>query len=279
MIAERQGDLIGVAPTIWADGAGHWSDGGSFGDLGNLVLKRDGVTIATSIYPHDVFTVPSGDATYELTLNTEKVGAPAKFWKRRDGLGDYARFGERRPVDHDPVAHTLGHHLRLHRTGAWRYGNERCGDEEADFFTGVLHLGEPVPDRLDAGDHLDQLADAAAGHRLAVFLGEGDERQLGAAQFRLSFADQRAERDRGRRCRESAVGSGLHQAGRHQVRQRRLDRGRGEVQGVDQLGRAGLGTTGEHGVDRFVFGAQAQRTQHRRPPPLHLLLRGEYAPR
>ncbi|OKI85226.1 S8 family serine peptidase [Micromonospora sp. CB01531] len=82
MIAERQGDLIGVAPTIWADSAGHWSDGGSFGDLGNMVLKRNGVTIATSSYPYDVFTVPSEDATYELTLNTEKVGAPAKFWKR-----------------------------------------------------------------------------------------------------------------------------------------------------------------------------------------------------
>jgi subtilisin family serine protease len=86
MIGERQGDLIGVAPTIWADSAGHWADQGQFGDLGNLVLKRNGVTVGTSAYPYDVFTVPSGDATYELTLNTEKIGSPAKFWKRSTAI-------------------------------------------------------------------------------------------------------------------------------------------------------------------------------------------------
>jgi len=82
MIGERQGDLIGVAPTIWADSTGHWADQGGFGDLGNLVLKRDGVTVGTRIDPYGVFTVPAEEATYELTLNTEKVGTPAKFWKR-----------------------------------------------------------------------------------------------------------------------------------------------------------------------------------------------------
>ncbi|MFG3715637.1 S8 family serine peptidase [Micromonospora sp. NPDC047730] len=82
MIGERQGELIGVAPTIWADSAGHWADAGSFGDLGKLELKRNGVTVGKSIYPYDVFKVPSEDSTYELTLTTEKIGAPAKFWKR-----------------------------------------------------------------------------------------------------------------------------------------------------------------------------------------------------
>lgn len=86
MIGERQGELIGVAPAIWADSAGHWSDGGYFGDLGNLELKRNGITIATSEYPSDVFTVPSEDSTYELTMNTDKVGPAATFWKRSPSI-------------------------------------------------------------------------------------------------------------------------------------------------------------------------------------------------
>jgi subtilisin family serine protease len=82
MIGERQGDLIGVAPAMWTDNAGHYANQGNFGDLGNMVLKRNGVILAKSIYASDVFAVPSEEATYELTLNTEKIGSPAKFWKR-----------------------------------------------------------------------------------------------------------------------------------------------------------------------------------------------------
>lgn len=82
LIAERQGDLLGVAPTMWADSAGHWADQGSFGDLGNLELKRDGVTVGTSYDPMGVFTVPADDGSYELTLRTNKIGAPAKIWAR-----------------------------------------------------------------------------------------------------------------------------------------------------------------------------------------------------
>ncbi|MFF0267267.1 S8 family peptidase [Kribbella sp. NPDC004536] len=82
LIAERQGELIGVAPTMWGDSAGHWADQGSFGDLGNLELTRDGVPIGSSYDPFGVFTVPAGDASYELTMRTNKIGAPAKIWAR-----------------------------------------------------------------------------------------------------------------------------------------------------------------------------------------------------
>ncbi|HZX07764.1 S8 family peptidase [Kribbella sp.] len=82
LIAERQGSLIGVAPTMWEDSAGHWADQGGFGDLGNLELKRDGVVTGNSYDPWGVFDVPSGDSTYDLTLRTAKIGAPAKAWTR-----------------------------------------------------------------------------------------------------------------------------------------------------------------------------------------------------
>lgn len=82
LIAERQANQLGVAPTIWADNAGHWSDGGSFGDLGKLLLKRNGVEVGQTGWPAGVFDVPAGDAEYELTLDTSKIGAPAQVWQR-----------------------------------------------------------------------------------------------------------------------------------------------------------------------------------------------------
>ncbi|MFD7161629.1 S8 family peptidase [Kribbella sp. NPDC059898] len=82
LIAERQGELMGVATSMWADSAGHWADAGSFGDLGNLELKKDGVSLGSTGWPSGVFTVPAEDASYELTMNTMKVGAPAKVWTR-----------------------------------------------------------------------------------------------------------------------------------------------------------------------------------------------------
>ena len=71
-VAERQGALMGISTSIWADSAGHWGDQGDFGDVGNLQLKRNGVSIGTRIDPYGVFEVPSEDSTYELTLNKEE---------------------------------------------------------------------------------------------------------------------------------------------------------------------------------------------------------------
>ncbi|GAA4349635.1 S8 family serine peptidase [Microbacterium rhizosphaerae] len=82
LIAERQGDLLGIQTAVWGDSAGHWADQGGFGDLGNMQLKRNGVVIGSSYDPYGVFTVPSGEATYDLSMHIEKVGSPAKFWKR-----------------------------------------------------------------------------------------------------------------------------------------------------------------------------------------------------
>ncbi|WP_369274195.1 S8 family serine peptidase [Streptomyces sp. R11] len=84
LAAERQGDLLGVAPGFWGDGH-HQGVQGSFGDIGGMTLRRGGETIGESPYPFGVFTVPSDESTYELTLNTAKIGPPAGAWKRSTG--------------------------------------------------------------------------------------------------------------------------------------------------------------------------------------------------
>ncbi|MGW5124968.1 S8 family peptidase [Streptomyces sp. NPDC004069] len=72
LAAERQGNLIGVAPGFWGDGE-HLGMQGGFGDLGGMTLERDGKLIGSSSWPSGVFTVPSEDAAYEMTLNTMKL--------------------------------------------------------------------------------------------------------------------------------------------------------------------------------------------------------------
>ncbi|MFD7295338.1 S8 family serine peptidase [Streptomyces sp. NPDC059897] len=80
LAAERQGNLIGVAPGFWGDGE-HLGVQGSFGDIGNVSLKRNGEDLGSNAWPYGVFTVPSGDAAYELTLNTMKMNG-GKTWLR-----------------------------------------------------------------------------------------------------------------------------------------------------------------------------------------------------
>ncbi|WP_328906607.1 S8 family serine peptidase [Streptomyces sp. NBC_00234] len=81
LAAERQDNLIGVAPGFWADSE-HGGMQGSFGDLGGMTLKSGGEVLGQSGWPSGVFTVPAGDAAYELTMMTMKVGQPAAVWKR-----------------------------------------------------------------------------------------------------------------------------------------------------------------------------------------------------
>ncbi|MFF3686350.1 S8 family serine peptidase [Streptomyces sp. NPDC002187] len=81
LAAERQGNLIGAATAFWGD-SDHAGMAGSFGDIGNLRLTRDGEEIGTSPYPFGVFEVPAEEAEYELTQTTMKVGQPAAVWKR-----------------------------------------------------------------------------------------------------------------------------------------------------------------------------------------------------
>ncbi|MEU0371955.1 S8 family serine peptidase [Streptomyces sp. NPDC006283] len=91
LAAERQGNLIGAAPAFWGDSE-HVGTGGSFGDIGNMRLVRDGEEIGQSPYPFGVFEVPAGDAAYELSMTTMKVGSPAAVWKRSTQVRTTWRF-------------------------------------------------------------------------------------------------------------------------------------------------------------------------------------------
>ncbi|MEU8621036.1 S8 family serine peptidase [Streptomyces sp. NPDC048623] len=91
LTAERQGGLIGFAAAMWGDGT-HYAQDGSFGDIGNLQLRRNGEQIGTSYYPFGVFEVPAEEASYELEQNTEKFGAPAKVWQRSVRVNTVWRF-------------------------------------------------------------------------------------------------------------------------------------------------------------------------------------------
>ncbi|NEC22261.1 peptidase, partial [Streptomyces parvus] len=81
LAGERQDNTIGVAPAFMTDSE-HIGQQGSFGDIGNMRLKREGDVVGESGYPFGVFTVPAEDAAYELTLMTTKIGSPAAVWKR-----------------------------------------------------------------------------------------------------------------------------------------------------------------------------------------------------
>ncbi|MFE7329321.1 S8 family serine peptidase [Streptomyces sp. NPDC057565] len=100
LAAERQGDLIGIQTALWLDGSGdHWSSGGSFGDLGNLRLKRNGEQIATSAWPYDVFRVPDEDSAYELTQNLEKIPSSDRNWLRSTAVTTTWSFRSHREPD------------------------------------------------------------------------------------------------------------------------------------------------------------------------------------
>ncbi|GHF53452.1 S8 family serine peptidase [Streptomyces sp. NRRL_ISP-5395] len=81
LAGERQGDRIGVAPAFLTDSE-HIGQQGSFGDIGNVQLKREGELVGSSGYPFGVFDVPAEAAAYELTMTTTKIGSPAAVWKR-----------------------------------------------------------------------------------------------------------------------------------------------------------------------------------------------------
>lgn len=100
LAAERQGDLIGFQNALWVDGsADHWTNGGSFGDLGNLVLKRNGQQIGVSYDPYGVFQVPDEDSAYELTQNLEKILSADKNWLRSTAVTTTWSFRSHREPD------------------------------------------------------------------------------------------------------------------------------------------------------------------------------------
>ncbi|MFF2897660.1 S8 family serine peptidase [Streptomyces sp. NPDC057966] len=98
--AERQGNLMGFQNALWVDGSGdHWSYGGSFGDLGKLVLKRNGEQIATRVDPYGVFTVPDEDSAYELTQSLQKIDTSDRNWLRSTAVTTTWSFRSHREAD------------------------------------------------------------------------------------------------------------------------------------------------------------------------------------
>jgi hypothetical protein len=100
LAAERQGDLIGFQNALWVDGSGdHWTYGGSFGDLGNLVLKRNGEQIGSSYDPQGVFQVPDEDSAYELTQKLDKILSADRNWLRSTSVTTTWSFRSHREPD------------------------------------------------------------------------------------------------------------------------------------------------------------------------------------
>ena len=120
LTAERQGDLMGVAPQMWGDDYGHAANAGSFGDEGNLTLRRNGVVIGKSTYTADVFTVPAEDSQYELELNSGKYGSPAKWWARSTEIKTIWGFRSKL----DPDTFSVGLPLLFPRVGLPEDGNK-----------------------------------------------------------------------------------------------------------------------------------------------------------
>ncbi|MFI6121971.1 S8 family peptidase [Streptomyces sp. NPDC051064] len=103
LAAERQDNLIGVAPGFWADNE-HGGLQGSFGDMGNIRLSSGGEVLGESGWPSGVFTVPAEDAAYELTMTTAKFGSPAAVWKRSTRTETTWKFRSKR----DETAYSQG---------------------------------------------------------------------------------------------------------------------------------------------------------------------------
>ncbi|MGW0817482.1 S8 family peptidase [Streptomyces viridiviolaceus] len=105
LAAERQGNLIGFAAAMWGDGT-HYAQPGSFGDVGNLVLRKGGEELGRSGYPFGVFDVPAEEATYELEQNIGKFGSPARVWERSQQVQTLWTF--RSKLDESQYSQGLG---------------------------------------------------------------------------------------------------------------------------------------------------------------------------
>lgn len=89
LVAERQGDYIGFSAAIWGDTT-HHGEPGSFGDIGNLRLSRDGEVLGESGWPFGAFPVPADEGTYTLEQNVMKIGS--KVWARSTAVNSVWKF-------------------------------------------------------------------------------------------------------------------------------------------------------------------------------------------
>ncbi|MEV7281381.1 S8 family serine peptidase [Streptomyces sp. NPDC093111] len=101
LAAERQGDLIGFADAMWGDTT-HHAEPGSFGDIGNLRLSRDGEIIGETGWPSGVFEVPAEPGRYALEQNTMKIGS--KVWARSTSVKSVWEFTSKS----DPSVYSQG---------------------------------------------------------------------------------------------------------------------------------------------------------------------------
>ena len=120
LTAERQGELMGFAPQMWGDDFGHVANPGSFGDEGNLTLRRNGEEIGYSYYPNGVFEVPAEDSAYELEMNSGKFGGPARQWARSTEVK--TTWGFRSALD--PDTFSVGLPLLFPRVGLPEAGSK-----------------------------------------------------------------------------------------------------------------------------------------------------------
>ena len=120
LTAERQGELMGFAPQMWGDDFGHVANPGSFGDEGNLTLRRNGEVIGYSYYPNGVFEVPAEDSAYELEMNSGKFGGPARQWARSTEVK--TTWGFRSALD--PDTFSVGLPLLFPRVGLPEAGSK-----------------------------------------------------------------------------------------------------------------------------------------------------------
>ncbi|MEU9703903.1 S8 family serine peptidase [Streptomyces sp. NPDC047981] len=93
LVAERQDNLIGFANAMWGDNT-HYAQPGSFGDIGNLRLSRDGELLGETGWPFGVFEVPSERGTYTLEQNTMKIGS--RVWNRSTSVNSVWKFTSER---------------------------------------------------------------------------------------------------------------------------------------------------------------------------------------
>ncbi|MFC7791262.1 S8 family peptidase [Streptomyces cinereoruber] len=92
LVSERQGNLIGFAAAMWGDNT-HHAEPGSFGDIGNLSLRRNGELLGETGWPFGVFEVPAEAGTYRLEQNTTKIGS--KVWSRSTSVNSVWEFTSR----------------------------------------------------------------------------------------------------------------------------------------------------------------------------------------
>lgn len=74
---------------MWGDST-HHAEPGSFGDIGNLSLSRDGELLGQTGWPFGVFEVPAEAGTYTLEQNTMKIGS--KVWARSTSVNSVWKF-------------------------------------------------------------------------------------------------------------------------------------------------------------------------------------------